>query len=88
MKFLQLLKNPFANVALVVLCSLICLFSSGNETNGSHNFEGLFAILVFLFSGFITLSLYFIAYMITKKNNWFICWIGILSMICISFFVF
>ena len=87
MKFLDLIKNPFGNVALVIVCAFTCLLCFGNE-NGSHNFEGLFAILVFLFSGFATLSLYLLVYIITKVNYWFISWIGVIIMICMALLVF
>jgi hypothetical protein len=69
MKFNKFITNPITNITLVVFCALICLLSSGSESQGSHNFEGLFAILVFLFLSSTTLGLYLLSYLITKKKS-------------------
>jgi hypothetical protein len=88
MKFFEILKKPFTNVILVIISVLICLLSTGNNHVGSHNFEGLFAILVFMFLGFAILCLYLLLYIMTKNNYWFVCWIGVLIMIFVALFLF
>ncbi len=88
MKSIKFITSPITNVALVLICALTCLLSSGSESTGSDNFEGIFAILIFLFLGTTTLGLYLLYYLITKKNYWYLCALGNLIMIYVAVFKF
>jgi hypothetical protein len=60
---------------------------SGKSVEGSHQFDGLAAILKFGFFTIIILLLYFIAFGVFKKFFWWIPLVGICFMIYNAIFM-